>query len=234
MADASPLIAFAAGLASFFAPCVLPVLPGYLSFISGGAAAGFSQRLARTGLFVLGLGLSFVAIGLVVGAAGASETAQTYQIWIRRIGGVLIITFGLVMTGLLHVSWLERDMRYHGQAPLQRAGPYVGAFAMGGAFAVGWSPCVGPILASILILAGTGGGLAQAALLLTLYSVGLAIPFLLLGISADRGANLLRRFRKSALGIQIAGGVILIILGIIVFTGNMARLTSLVLPGGPK
>jgi cytochrome c-type biogenesis protein len=208
------------------------VLPGYVSFISGGTSVGFTQRAARTALFVAGFGIAFVALGLLVGVAGTSMVAHTYEVWIRRIGGALIITFGLVMTGLLRMDFLERDVRYHGQSPLERGGPFVGAFTLGFAFAIGWSPCVGPILASILILAGTSGGLGHAAFLLVIYSAGLAIPFLLLGLSADRGAALLRRFRRTARGIQIAGGVILIILGIVVFTGNIARFTSYLVPGG--
>jgi cytochrome c-type biogenesis protein len=227
----APTVAFVAGLASFLAPCILPIMPAYVSFISGGVEAPFGRRMLRTSLFVAGFAAAFIALGLLIGAVGQTPLFQESETWVRRIGGALIIFFGLVMTGLVQIPWLTRDWRYHGQADLPKH-QFAGAFALGIAFAVGWSPCVGPILASILLYAGTQGSLWNAGFLLALYALGLAIPFLILGALADRGADLVKRFRSVSRGIEVVGGAILIILGIFVFTGSTARLTSLLLPGG--
>jgi cytochrome c-type biogenesis protein len=220
-----------AGLGSFLAPCILPVLPAYVSFISGGPDAPMSKRMLRTSSFVVGFGVAFIALGLLIGAVGQTPLFQSSETWVARIGGALIIFFGLVMTGLIRLPWLDRDVRYHGDANLGKTHLW-GAFLLGIAFAVGWSPCVGPVLASILIYAGTTGSIGYAGFLLGLYALGLAIPFLVLGALADRGTKLIQKFRPVSRVIEIVGGVILIILGVFVFTDSTARLTSLLFPGG--
>lgn len=227
MADLSLGIAFAAGLASFFAPCVLPIVPGYLGFVTGGAAAPGARRLAITACFVGGFAIAFVALGLVVGLAGSSMLFRGATDWLERLGGAVIILFGLAMLGLVNLPFLQRDVRYHGTKPM-KAGPVVGALGLGAAFGVGWSPCVGPILAGILVLAGVSGGATSGALLLGVYAAGLAVPFLVLGVFADRGAALLKRFGRASHAIEAVGGVLLIVLGIAVFTGAVTRLQSLV------
>lgn len=225
-------VAFGAGLASFFAPCVLPVIPGYIAYVTGGTQTTTKRRLSLTLLFVTGFSIAFIAMGLLVGLAGNTQLFRSADTWLARIGGALIITFGLVMTGLLKIPFLERDARYQGQAP-ERLGPYAGATFLGAAFGVGWSPCVGPILASILLLAGLEGGALTGALLLGIYALGLAIPFLALGLTADRGAAFLNRHRGLARGTEIVGGILLILVGIFVFTGSLAELLSYIVPRNP-
>jgi cytochrome c-type biogenesis protein len=220
-------VAFGGGLASFFAPCVLPVVPGYLGFITGGAQASAGRRTAITVAFVLGFSAAFVVLGLLVGLAGSSLMFAGEQVWLNRLGGALIILFGLVLLGLIRVPFLQRDLRYHGQAPM-KAGPVVGALGLGAAFGVGWSPCMGPILAGILLLAGIQGSAGASALLLGVYAAGLAVPFLLLGVFAERGAAFVKRFGKASRAIEVVGGIALLALGVAVFTGSAARLQSLV------
>lgn len=233
MADPTTgLVAFGAGLLSFFAPCVLPVIPGYIAFVTGGADASTRRRLTLTIAFVAGFSIAFVAIGLLVGLVGSTGAFQAAETWLERIGGAIIIAFGLYMTGLLKLGFLEREVRYHGTAP-EALGPIGGAAFLGAAFGIGWSPCVGPVLASILVLAGLEGGAVTGGLLLAAYAAGLAIPFLLLGVTADRGAAWLDRHKGLARGTEIVGGVLLIALGIFVFTGSLARLISLVVPKNP-
>lgn len=221
----TPLIAFGAGLLSFFAPCVAPIVPAYVTFIAGGPTAGRSRRVLLTLAFVGGFTAAFVLLGLLFGALGSSSTLRDYQAWGQRLGGALIIAFGLAMVGLLHFPWMDRDLRFHGKVPAW-LGPGGGAFALGAAFGVGWSPCVGPVLGSILVLAGVSGAAASGAVLLVVFSLGLAVPFLAVGFSADRAAALLRRFARFARGVEVVGGVFLVLLGIAVFTGATARLTS--------
>lgn len=221
-------IAFGAGLLSFFAPCVLPVVPGYLAFVTGGAETTRTVRLLRTVAFVLGFGIAFTILGALVGALGTSPLFQSAERWVARLGGALIIVFGLHMTGLIRLKFLDRDVRYHGQGPTGTT-PFLSALVLGAAFGVGWSPCVGPVLASILLLAGLEGGVAGGALMLAIYSLGLGIPFLVLGATAERGAAFLQRFRRTTTTIERIGGVVLIVLGIFVFTGSLTRVISYVI-----
>jgi len=200
-------------------------VPGYLAFVTGGAEASRARRGALTVAFVAGFSLAFVAIGLAIGAAGASTAAGSLDL-VPRLGGVLIIAFGLWMLGLLNLPFLNRDIRFHGKAPAW-LGPAGGAAVLGAAFGVGWSPCVGPILGAILVLAGVGGGAGSGALLLGAYAGGLAVPFLVLGFAAQSGAGWVKRITKHGRVIERVGGVFLIALGIAVFTGATARLTSL-------
>jgi cytochrome c-type biogenesis protein len=225
--ELTPIVAFAGGVVSFFAPCVAPVVPGYVTFIAGGPGASRTRRFVLTSAFILGFSAAFVALGLLIGAVGSSPMFQGFERWLQWVGGALIIAFGLAMTGLLRVPFLERDLRFHGKMP-SWLGPGGGAFALGLAFGVGWSPCMGPILAGILLLAGVSGTAASGALLLVAFSLGLAVPFLLLGFSAERGAALVRRFARAARGIEVVGGGLLVLVGIAVFTGAIARLTSYV------
>jgi cytochrome c-type biogenesis protein len=226
------LVAFGAGLASFFAPCVLPVLPGYIAFITGGSEASMQRRLGLTTAFVFGFGLAFVAVGLLVGAVGSTVAVRGVETWIQRAGGALIIAFGLYMVGFLDLPFLQKEVRYQGGAP-DMLGPATGAAFLGAAFGVGWSPCVGPVLASILVLAGLEGGALAGAALLGVYALGLAVPFLLLGATADRGAAWLDRHEGLARGVEVGGGVLLIVVGIFVFTGSLARFLSYVVPRNP-
>lgn len=224
----STVVAFSAGLASFFAPCVLPVVPGYLAFVTGGDRTTRSRRILLTVAFVLGFSAAFVAMGMAVGLVGNTPWFRAGDEWIERIGGTLIIAFGLATMGLLKIPGLDRTVRWQGRAQAH-SGAVAGAFLLGGAFGVGWSPCVGPVLASILLVAGIQGGAVGGAILLGVYSLGMAIPFLLLGVTADRGTAFLRRHEKATRYAEVVGGFLLVVLGIFVFTGSIARLTSYVI-----
>lgn len=221
----NPMFALAAGAIAFFSPCVLPIIPGFLGFIAGGAENSRRRQFFLTLAFVLGFTMAFTVIGFLIGAVGASDLFQATEQWLRRIGGTIIIAFGLYMTGLLRVPLLEGDYRFHGKAP-EWLGPVGGAAFLGMSFAVGWTPCVGPVLGSIILLAGIEGGALTGALLLFLFSVGLGVPFLLFGILSDHGAAFLARYGGVTKGIEIGGGVFLILLGIMVFTGAANRLLA--------
>lgn len=228
MADVTPLLAAVAGAAAFFTPCVLPVVPAFLAFLAGpGAQATLGRRLGRTAAFVAGFGVAFSALGYLLATLGSGAQTYVTQVWMRRIGGTLIILFGLAMTGLLRPAWMDRDLRFHGRAPAW-LGPIGVALVTGAAFGIGWSPCVGPILASILITAGLTGSGAHGALLLLCFSLGLGVPFFAFGALADQGAAFLRRHARATHIVEIAGGALLIVMGILVFTGTASRLLYLV------
>lgn len=221
----TPVAAFAAGLLAFASPCVLPIVPGLVGFVVGAREAPRNLRLRRVAAFVLGFTVAFAVIGLVIGAAGQTPQFIAAEPWLRRVGGALIITFGLVVLGLLKVGFLDRTVRLpagHGTS----LGATVGAALLGVSFGVGWSPCVGPILGSILVLAGLGGGAVRGAVLLSLFGLGLGVPFLLLGIAGDRGTELLRRHTKATRYVEVAGGVFLLALGVAVFTGAANRILT--------
>jgi cytochrome c-type biogenesis protein len=185
-------------------------------------AVSRARRFALTACFVLGFGLAFTVIGYLIGSVGATVSFQHAQVWLRRIGGVLIIAFGFAMLGLWRMPWMDRDVRVHSVS--DRLGPVAGAVALGAAFGVGWTPCVGPILASILIQAGLGGSGAGAAFLLAVFSLGLAVPFLAFGLLADSGAGFVRRHARATQVVEIVGGLFLVALGIMVYTGAANRL----------
>lgn len=222
MADIGLLAAALAGALAFFSPCVLPILPGYLGFVAGGTQAGLRQRAGRTVGFTLGFLIAFTAIGFLVGAVGQTASFLVAEVWLRRIGGGLIILFGLAMIGLLRFAWMDRDVRVH-DVKVQRLGVF-GPLALGAAFGVGWTPCVGPILASILVLAGVDGDALRGGVLLTFFGLGLGIPLLATGLAADRAVPVLRRFHRATRIVEVLAGVFLVLLGIAVFTGAANRI----------
>ncbi|MFO1532269.1 MAG: cytochrome c biogenesis CcdA family protein [Thermoplasmatota archaeon] len=228
MTDVTPWVALVAGVAAFFSPCVLPVVPAFLGFVGGGADAKVSRavRMLRTGAFVSGFGVAFAVLGFLIATIGSTLEYAVAEKWLRWVGGTLVIVFGLAMTGLLRFAWMDRDLRFHGKAPAW-LGPTAGAAFLGAAFGVGWSPCVGPILSAILVQAGISGGGGQGAFLLGLFAVGLAIPFLAFGLVADQGASLLRRWGRAAHVIEVVGGILLILLGMVIFTNSANRLLTL-------
>lgn len=203
-------LAFAAGLLSFLSPCVLPLVPSYLGVLGGGRSP-----LGRAVLFVLGFGLVFIALGATASYLGS--LLAPHKIVLGRAGAVLIILFGVFMLGL-RPRFLMLDSRR-----LQSAEQY-GALALGAAFAFGWSPCLGPILGSILSLAATNASLPQGVGLLSAYTLGLALPFLAAAL-AWRRLNLKAVTRLSPI-FEKVGGVILIVVGVLIFTGEFTRLAS--------
>jgi len=209
-------IAFAAGFISFLAPCVLPLVPAYLSAISATAVGELNERsvVRRTLLasvpFILGFSSVFVLLGVGAGLSGGLLAANQRVLF--ELSGFIVIVFGLAFMGLL--PWSERIIPPAFVASARGRGSRT---LLGGAFAVCAAPCIGPVLASILVLAGTGGSAAQAALLLAVYSAGLAVPFLITGIAFNRAMGAFRWLRDHYGVIQVGSGTILVMLGLLLF-----------------
>lgn len=218
------LLAFAAGVLSFTSPCALPLMPGYVSYISaGGTDAPPQQRAGRSLgsalLFVGGFTVVFTALG--AGASAASGVLLANRTLLAQVGGVLIIAFGLVVAGVVRVPMLMRERRF--DLSRIRPGPG-GAVPLGMAFAIGWVPCVGPVLASILTLAAAETSVAQGALLLTVYSAGLGLPFIGLAVAASRLGPVVRFLRRRARGVELVGGALLVAMGVLLVTNQWTRL----------
>lgn len=220
MNDLNLFIAFSAGLVSFLSPCVLPLVPGFLSYLAGSTLAESQNKRWSIFLisvfFVLGFSSVFSVLGILLNTI-LENVAYGAEEWLARIGGAFIILFGLFLTGLLRFKFLERE--YKLQPKWKFNSRYLTAFIFGAAFAAGWTPCVGPVLGSILGLAANSPG--SAFTLLFIYSVGLGIPFLLVGLFAASAASFIKRFIRYIHYINVAFGALLIILGILVFTQNL-------------
>ena len=206
---------------SFLSPCVLPLVPGYVSYIAGQSIAGatISQMRWRTlGLslcFVLGFSTVFVLLGL--GANALSMVLNAYRWEVNLASGVLVIAFGLFTAGLLRLPWLQRELRWHGEPP--GSGP-VAAYFLGMAFAFGWTPCIGPVLGAVLAVSASSASLSGAALL-TAYSLGLGVPFVLAAIFMGSFVERLRTFRKAGRALQLVAGAIMVVMGIAMITGYL-------------
>ncbi|MEW6422529.1 MAG: cytochrome c biogenesis CcdA family protein [Deinococcota bacterium] len=207
----SVTVAFLAGLISFLSPCVLPLVPSYLGVI-GGARAPLARALG----FILGFGLVFIALGATASSLGA--LLAPHKILLGRLAALLIVFFGLVMLGVIRLPWLMRDTR-----ALADAGGY-GPVALGAAFAFGWSPCLGPALGSILGLAASSASLGTGVGLLAAYTLGLAVPFLLAALLWHR-LNL-RRLNRYAGVFERIGGAVLVLVGMLMLTGQFTRLAT--------
>lgn len=212
-------LALVAGVVSFTAPCTLPLLPGYVSFVSGMSSAvpsEVSRRKVWSGslLFVAGFTSVFVALGMSASRLGLL-LAQNADV-LRYVSGGLIIVMGLITAGVLRVPLLQRQVRFD----LARlgTGPRA-AFPLGAAFAFGWTPCIGPVLAGVLATAATTSTMAQGAVLLTAYSLGLGVPFVALAVAVSRGRTRLAWLRRHGRRIEIAGGLVLVLMGIAVLLG---------------
>ena len=223
-------LAFLAGLASFLSPCVFSLVPAYVGYLSGRAVAIDPEKIKNNRLetlthglaFVLGFSIVFILLGVAVSALGG----LLYDIrdWLAKIGGVVVILFGLHMTGILRIKFLEYDLRPQNTQDQQRS--YVSSALLGVFFSAGWSPCVGPVLGAILTLAARGGNIAQGIQLLTSYSLGLAIPFLLAALGVGWVTNTIRRHQKALHYIEIGMGVVLIIVGLMLFLGVFEQLAQ--------
>ncbi len=215
-------LAFLAGLASFLSPCVFSLVPAYIGYLGGRAAGGEANAGSRWvtfthGLaFVLGFSIVFIFLGLAVAAAG--HFLYDLRYWLAKIGGIVVIIFGLHMIGVFRIPFLEYDVRVH-SLPDRKWG-YLSSVLMGVFFSAGWSPCVGPVLGAILTLALNGGDLALGARLLTFYSAGLAIPFLIAALGIGWVSKILRGHSKVMRYVEIAMGVILIIVGLMLILGT--------------
>ena len=224
------LVAFSAGLFSFLSPCVLPLFPSYLSFITGMSVTALSsdvtgetrRRIVLHSLaFIFGFSMIFVALGASFSAAG--RFLLDYRDWIRMVGGALIIVFGLYIAGLLKVGVFGR---YQQIQLRQKPAGYLGTLIVGITFAIGWTPCVGPILGSILSLAGTADTVERGVALLVAYSAGLGVPFLVSSIALGGFLKFFGRYRPFIPIVERAAGGLLIVVGILVVTDYYVVLNS--------
>ena len=220
--------AFVAGLVSFLSPCVLPLVPGYISLISGVGieelkaqeGAVFRKVMLNSIAFILGFSIVFVTLGALSTEVG--QLAAQYKTTLSRVAGVLVIVFGLHLTGILRIKALYADKRLHG---VKGGSTPWGAFVIGFAFAFGWTPCVGPILSGILLLAARENSVTKGILLLTVYSLGLAVPFLLTALGIERFMKFYTGFRRHMHVIEVASGALLIILGVLLVFGKFTLLS---------
>jgi cytochrome c-type biogenesis protein len=224
-----PLAAFGAGIISFLSPCVLPLVPGYVSLISGAGVdelkSSQGRLMRRVMVNSVGFILGFTVVFMVLGAA-ATEIGQLlgmYKHTLARVAGVVIILFGLHLTGIFKIKALYTDARLHN---LKGSSTPVGAFVIGFAFAFGWTPCLGPVLSAILTIAGQQDTLVKGILLLAVYSLGLAVPFLLTSLLMERFLKFYSRFRAHMHAVEVASGALLIALGLLLVFGRFTILSS--------
>lgn len=225
--------AFIAGVLTFLAPCTLPLVPGYLGFISGASledlkdpekAKGARWKIFLNGVFfVVGFSLVFIVLGTLAGFAG--RALVPYRIWLTRIGGIFVILFGLLMLNVLKLPFFQSGRQFRVFSVFKRGNPS-NSLILGSAFGFGWTPCVGPILGSILLLASTSATALQGAIMLSIFSLGLAVPFLLIAIGIGSASRRIEKFSKYLNVVSIIGGVFLILLGILLLTNNIGLLIS--------
>jgi cytochrome c-type biogenesis protein len=233
------LVALGAGLLSFLSPCVLPLVPSYLSYLAGVSFTDLQsrQRDARTrrvlllnaACFIAGFSLVFMALGASFSLLGQFFAESTD--WVRKGGGILIVLFGLYVTGLFKVPVLMREWRL--PLPARPAG-YLGSALVGIAFAAGWTPCVGPILGAILFLAGTADTAGTGVLMLGAYSLGLGIPFLASALALDAFLGFYGRFRDYLRMVEVAAGIFLVIVGVLLYTNYITVLNGYLIALTPR
>lgn len=224
-----PIAAFVAGLLSFLSPCVLPLVPGYVSLISGVGVEELKSQESRllqkmmlnSISFILGFSVVFITLGAISTEVG--QLLARYKSTLAQVAGVVIILFGLHLTGVFRINALYADKRLHGLKGGSTAG---GAFVIGFAFAFGWTPCVGPILAVILGFAAAQDSVFKGILLLTIYSMGLAVPFLLTTFGIQRFLKFYSRFRSHMHALEVASGALLIALGVLLVFGRFTILSN--------
>lgn len=227
-------IAFTAGILSFVSPCVLPLIPSYLTYITGLSFKQLDEEhptakvrmtvLLHSICFIIGFSVVFVLLGAIAGIASSKFQSHLREglEWVEKIGGLLIFLFGVHMTGLLHFGVLlgEKRVQLH-----EKPSGYFGTFIVGLAFAAGWTPCIGPILASILMIAATSGQVGEGIGLLSVYSLGLGLPFLISGLLFHQFLVAFNRFRKYIRLVEIGTGVMLMAVGIMLMFNLMGHLT---------
>jgi cytochrome c-type biogenesis protein len=233
-AEISYLLAFTAGILSFVSPCVLPLIPSYLTYITGLSFGQLDDEhptakvrltvLLHSLCFITGFSFVFILLGAIAGIASSSIQAYLREglEWVEKIGGLLILLFGVHMTGLFHFGALLGDKRVHLQ---KKPSGFIGTFVVGLAFAAGWTPCIGPILASILVVAASSGQIGEGVVLLAIYSLGLGIPFLLSGLLFHQFLATFKRFRKHIRLVKIGTGVMLIAVGIMLMFNMLGEIT---------
>jgi cytochrome c-type biogenesis protein len=219
------VVAFAAGVLSFLSPCVLPLVPSYIGFLTGMAFPEVEVRrraaLVHALLFVGGFSLVFILLGASATALG--RALNYYQLWVQRVGGVLIILFGLLCLGAFSTRQLTRERRLQFQ---RKPVGYLGSVLVGMAFAAGWTPCIGPVLGGILSLAAASTDVARGMLLLAVYSAGLALPFLIAAVALESFLEWFQRFRRFLPWVMRITGVMLVCVGLLLVTGEFTRLAG--------
>lgn len=225
IANISILAALAAGAVSFLSPCVLPLVPGYLSYVAGNLSADSDSPRARISAFAMSfwfvLGFSTVFVILGAGASAVSRLLLSYRYEAGLVGGAIIVVFGIFSTGVVRVPWMEREFRL---SPQVSGGRPQSAYILGLAFGFGWTPCIGPILGAILTVSATSTTPAAGVALLAIYSLGLAIPFLLTALLAGGITARLRRLRSFGRGLQIFTGLTMVAMGLAMMTGRLSTM----------
>ncbi len=223
-----PIAAFVAGLVSFLSPCVLPLVPGYVSLISGAGVEELQSQQARlfrkvmmnSVAFIAGFSVVFITLGAISTEVG--QLLARYKSTLAEVAGVVIILFGLHLTGIFRINALYSDKRLHS---VKGGSTVAGAFVIGFAFAFGWTPCVGPILAVILGFASQQDSIAKGILLLTVYSLGLAVPFLLTSLLMERFLKFYGRFKTHMHALEVISGALLVALGVLLVIGRFSLLS---------
>ncbi len=229
------LAAFAAGFLSFVSPCVLPLIPGYISFVSGvsldemwsdtAGASSRAQVFLTSAVFVLGFSLVFIALGASASAIGQFLFARLPLL--SKIAGLILIVFGLHTMGVFRLAFLEQEKRVHAQR--KPAGP-LGALLVGIAFAFGWTPCIGPILGGILAIASKSNTVREGVILLAVYSLGLGIPFLLTSLAINQFFGAAKKIRRYYHAIEVTSGALLIAIGALIVTGQLTIIVRYLQP----
>jgi cytochrome c-type biogenesis protein len=225
---------FIAGLLTFLAPCTLPLVPAYLTFISGSSIRNISgnkidglnrSKVFFNGLFfVLGFSIVFILLGLFAGVLGG--VFMEGKVWLSRVGGVFVIFFGLMMLEVISIPQLLSEKKFSINTNTEKRGTYGFSFLLGVIFGSGWTPCIGPILGSILVLASTSSTAISGALLLSVFSLGLAIPFLLIALGVGKAEKFIHKYIDKLGFISKVGGILLVILGLMLVTNKMTFFTQ--------
>jgi cytochrome c-type biogenesis protein len=234
--DYSLLIpAFIAGLVMFLAPCTLPLVPGYLAFISGSSYGQVADRKSSgqmrwriflNGLFfVIGFSVVFIVLGMFAGLLGGA-LGSSYRLWFTRIGGVFIIAFGLMMLDVIRIPFLGKEMRLLPDSLTKARGTVGSSFLLGAGFGAGWTPCIGPVLGSILFLASGSGTVWQGGLLLFVFAIGQAIPFLLIALFFGHAVATIKKLSPYLRYVSLIGGIFLIVLGVLMLVNRAGLLLS--------
>lgn len=215
----SMFVALLAGLISFLSPCVLPIVPPYLAFMAGSSMdeiqAGKSRKVVASALFfVLGLSTVFMMLGIAASALGRSLLKYQYEMTVA--GGIIIIVFGLHFLGILRIPFLYREARMEVQS---KGGTFLSAYLLGLAFAFGWSPCIGPILGTILYLVTEDGNIGRGVVMMATYTLGLGLPFVLSAVFIVKAIGLMNRFKKHMRKVEIVSGLLMISIGVLMITG---------------
>ncbi len=239
--DVSIWAAFAAGVLSFLSPCVLPLVPPYLCYLAGvnleelteaeGQEARNAWRKALLAAFIFVLGFSTVFVAMGAGASAIGQLLREYLDILAKIAGVVIIIMGLHFMGLFKIRFLLMEKRYQADA---KPATFIGAYVIGLAFALGWTPCIGPVLASILAIAASEESVSRGAFLLAVYSAGLGVPFLLAAFAINGFLSFMKRFRKHMRTVEIIMGLFLVITGIMFLTGSMQIISTWLLEAFPS